>query len=204
MRSITSLPAYFLPQLLHHPFPQRQRIPNIPARHQARQLFQRKKIVVAIAVDAVGLIVVLPQIGPGEGHAERHLARAGHDVRAELGGRFARLKGVRVGGGGGSWRGILHVSKGGSGGGGRKTDGVGFRVHGLDDGGVLVLLEPGMTGGAGGVMVDRRGSGRGRSDVDFMLFEGRKAEFEGLVEFLRRGQEDSQFESRFGVLVVSC
>lgn len=127
-------------------------------------------------------------------------------MRAELGGWFVRLRGVRVAGGG-SWRGIQHVSEGGEGGGGgggRKTDGVGFRVHGLDDGGVLVVLEPGMRGGRAGIVADQRGSGRGRRDVDFVLFDGGKAEFEGVVNFLRRGQEDSQFESRVGVLVVSC
>lgn len=34
------------------------------------------------------------------------------------------------------------------------------------------------------------------------LEEGGKAEFQGFVEFLGRGQVDSQFESRFGILVV--
>lgn len=36
------------------------------------------------------------------------------------------------------------------------------------------------------------------------LEEGGKAEFKGFVEFLGRGQVHSQFEPRFGILVVPC
>lgn len=202
---ITSTPpAHFLPQLLHHPFPHRQRIPNVPAHPRVRELPRRQRIV-DIAVDAVGVLVVLAQIGPGEGHAEGHLARAGQDVRVGLGGRFGRQERVPVGGGGGAGRGIVGVAQGGRAGGGGQTEGVGLRVQGVDRGRLAVVVKPGERGGGGGgvVVFDQRGPAR--REVDFLgLEEGRKAKLDGFVEFLGRGQIDAQFESGFGVLVVSC
>jgi hypothetical protein len=42
------------------------------------------------------------------------------------------------------------------------------------------------------------------SDVFLILFQGWKTELNGLIEFLRRGQVDTQFETGVGILVVLC
>lgn len=170
-----------------------------------RQLPRRQRIV-DVAVDAVGVLVVLAQIGPREGHAEGHLARAGQDVRIGLRGGFARQERIPVGGGGGAGRGIMRVAKGGRARGVGQTEGVGIRVQGVDGRRLALVVEPGERGGGGGgVVVVFDQGGPARCEVDFFrLEEGRKAELDGFVEFLGRSQVDAQFESGFGVLIVPC
>lgn len=65
-------------------------------------------------------------------------------------------------------------------------------------------MEPGQKGGFGVMGFWERRAGFYRREINFLVLEGRKAEFDGFVEFLWRGKVYSKFKAGFWVLIVLC